>query len=284
MTKRQAVGIIPCAVVILLRVMRMARTHRAGATLRFTGSASSKKFVAALRQAGPLYHSFYFDNGFAAQGDYDIGRDVAGYGFPDDLTALRVLDVGAASGWFSFYFEQLGATVTAVDVASTTDWDTFGPWVWPRPEETSGEYMGPFAVMARLLDSNVERVRARAYDLTPELFGGETFDLVFMGALLLHLHDPLGALMAARSVCRDRLIATNWFIPETAHAIVDLPALRQETGNVWWRPSRSAYALWLQAAGFRAIDVARTVPLSTDRVVPGRNARDQTLLVGDARI
>jgi hypothetical protein len=34
---------------------------------------------------------------------------------------LRVLDVGTASGWFAFYFEQQGADVTAVDVRSDDD-------------------------------------------------------------------------------------------------------------------------------------------------------------------
>ena len=47
------------------------------------------------------------------------------------------------------------------------------------------------------------------YDVAPEVFEGRRFDLVFMGALLCHLRDPIGALMAARSVCGGRVIAST---------------------------------------------------------------------------
>lgn len=267
--------------------------------LRFTGTCNEVDFATATRSADFWYHSFYFDNGFEIRGDYEIGLDVDTYGFSSDLSGLRVLDIGSASGWFSFFFEQLGAEVTAVDLRSETDMDTFGRFL--PPTDVAAGWMESFDVMSKLLGSNVNRVRARAYDVSPDLFGGIEFDLVFMGAILLHLRDPIGALMSARSVCRDRLMATNWFLPQeesvetdsrqdvrggVEHPVADLPALgEQESGRrAWWRPNRAAYALWFRAAGFGTVDVSRTVTLTADVVTPDHYNSTQTLLLADARV
>lgn len=246
--------------------------------LHFTGTCSRSEFDEATSRAGDWYHSFYFDNGFEVRGDYDIGRDVEAYGFPEDMRGLRVLDVGAASGWFSFYFERRGADVTAFDIRGPEDWDLAAGYVWPRPEEFGSEWMASFRVMRELLGSRVERVRGRVYDISAAMFA-EPFDLVFMGSLLLHLRDPIGALMAARRVCRGRLVATNWFL-EAEGPLADLPS----PGNAWWRATRQAHVAWCRAAGFGAVDVERTVTLSADRIDPRRNNQTQTLLLLHAHV
>jgi len=210
--------------------------HGTGRELRFTGTCSPKRFAEATKSLD-WYHSFSFDNGLQIAGDYDIGADIEDYGFPLDLTGARVLDVGAASGWISFYFEQLGAEVTAFDARSVAELDEFGSYDRrPWPED---DWMESFGVMATLIGSSIERVRGRVYELSPEFLGGKKFDLVFMGAVLPHLRDPIGALMAARSVCSGRLVATNWFAPAEGPAgqpnlhepaegypMADLPAQR----------------------------------------------------------
>src|SRR5208337_3535752 len=79
--------------------------------LKFTGDCSQAEFQRRCREQPYWYHSFYFENGFAQRGEYDIGRDVAGYGFPSYLRGMSVLDIGTGSGWFAAYFEQRGAEV-----------------------------------------------------------------------------------------------------------------------------------------------------------------------------
>jgi hypothetical protein len=123
-------------------------------------------------------------------------------------------------------------------------------------------------IMRQMLDSGIRYVNARAYEIRPELFDGEQFDLVFIGALLQHLRDPVGALQAARSVCRGRLIATTGL---SAEPYDDVPRMELHTALAfanWWFPNRSCYARWFLDAGFRTVDVQRMVTLTGETARP----------------
>jgi SAM-dependent methyltransferase len=257
--------------------------------LRFTGNATRAQFDDAVASVGYWYHAFEFDNGYRVRGDYDIGRNVDEYRF-GDVAGLQVLDVGTASGWFAFYFEQRGADVTTFDLRTEGELDVFGG---PRPTvHSDAEWVKGAAVMADLLESKIKRVHGSVYELSPTLFDGRRFDLVFLGAILLHLRDPIGALTAARTVCRDRVVATSWYIPDedplgaASRPVADLPALSAspEGRSTWWRPNRPAYRLWFEAAGFTSVDVSRTVGLTADWERPEHFNSTQTLLLADARV
>jgi SAM-dependent methyltransferase len=268
--------------------------------LRFTGTCDEATFRARCGEQDYWYHSFYFDNGFAQRGEYDIGRDVASYGFPKNMQGMSVLDVGTASGWFATYFEQLGAEVTAVDVRGYCDWDIFGRPGYadvstekPVPDRILPEgraiYYGPaskgFWIMKDLLGLKADYVNARIYDLTPQLFGGKTFDLVFAGAVLMHLRDPIGALMALRSVCRGRLIANSikaeWADEQTP--MMQLISSEKDPSS-WWVPNRACLAQWLKGAGFSRFEI-REQSYTTDSPFFDESgttyAADQTLFLVD---
>jgi SAM-dependent methyltransferase len=253
------------------------RTAAEQGLLRFTGTADRAEFERAVAATTVWYHRFGFGNGFEVRGDYDVARDVRDYGFPEDLSGLSVLDIGPASGWFSLWFEQRGAEVTAVDVAEYHQLDLYGRAEHsPEPSDPDrtlvdrppfGRMNGTFQVMHELLGSQVEFVVAPVYDLTPELFGGRRFDLVFMGAVLQHLRDPIGALRAARRVCGGELIATTWLHPDDESDVprADLPYLTEDEPFSWWRPNRACLELWLKAAGFSETDASGSVMLHSDR-------------------
>ena len=271
--------------------------------LRFTGEIDEQEFEARCGDLPWWYHSFYFDNGFSVRGDYDLGADVDGYGFPESMEGLRVLDIGTGAGWFAFYFEQLGAEVVTVDARGYCDFDTYGRYNYP-PVESEGRnpdafgedgepvYFSPvsrgFWTMKQILGSRVRLKNGRVYDVSPAMFGGVKFDLVFMGAILCHLRDPIGALMAARSVCRHRLIAsTPVVLGETGPDVLPRQYLPYtEVDKIsWWLPNEACFRHWFQAAGFIAVDVSRQVTLRCDvpRLENGRAANgDQILRVASA--
>jgi 2-polyprenyl-3-methyl-5-hydroxy-6-metoxy-1,4-benzoquinol methylase len=251
------------------------------------------------------YHSFYFDNGFEQRGDYDIGRDVADYHFPEDMTEMEVLDIGTGSGWFATYFEQRGAKVTTVDARGYCDFDVFGRSVYPdvttekpTPDRILPDgrtiYYSPvsrgFWIMKDILGLKVEYVNARIYDICPELFQGRKFDLVFVGAVLMHLRDPIGALMAVRSVCRSRLIANSLRLPGKDEERTPYMQLCSSDKDIisWWAPNKACLVQWFKAAGFSKIDAEKTVNLIADKPFVDASgyssAADQTLHLVDVYV
>lgn len=252
------------------------------------------------------YHSFYFDTGEAIRGYYDMGADVDGYGFPAAMKGLRVLDVGTASGWFAFYFEQQGADVTATDVRSDEDLDAYGRWQKPQPPTVSqgtdeeGRPLwwrptsGPLWMIRDLLGSRVAFRNVPVAELSLEHFGAgaKPFDLVFMGALLLHLRDPIGALIGARRVCRGKVIAST--IVSDAQATAPPAQVLMDTKptdrpwGAWWLPNEACFRHWFTAAGFRDPDVSRRVHLPVDQPQTEEEAETAgtgiTLRVGSADV
>jgi tRNA (mo5U34)-methyltransferase len=276
--------------------------------LRYTGSLDRAAFDERCATLRWWYHSYYFDNGFEIRGDYDIGADVATYGFPDDMNGMSVLDIGSGAGWFSQYFHQAGARVTSVDARGYTDFDVFGRVEDPSVEDEiqSGSrkpdrydadgrpvYYSPvgagYWTMRDILGSDIRFRNASVYKVGPELFPDEKFDLVFMGALLVHLRDPIGALMAARSVCSGQIIAStpvilgepeSEFPPRQALPYTDIDRVS------WWLPNEACFRRWFLAAGFRDVDLSRSVTLRMDKEHRDESERvvngDQTHRVGHA--
>lgn len=72
------------------------------------------------------YHTVELAPGVLTPGRYDHRRYLRHYELPDDLSGKTVLDIGAASGFFSFEFEKRGGRVTAVDPPTWMAHD-FGP-------------------------------------------------------------------------------------------------------------------------------------------------------------
>jgi len=88
---------------------------------------------------------------------------------PEDLSGLRVLDLGARDGFFSFECEKRGADeVIAVDYS---------------PVELTG-----FGVASKILNSNVKWITANVYRIN-ELNLGK-FDLILFLGVIYHLRNP----------------------------------------------------------------------------------------------
>jgi SAM-dependent methyltransferase len=201
-------------------------------------------------------------------GDVDVRGVLNHYGFPGDMSGLKVLDVGRGSGFFSFEFERRGADVLSVDLPNVLDKDFVGGEIVRSlvEERANGTAQAAYAdygqrtdfiTAHRILNSKVRSLHCRAYDISPEMTNGQTFDLVFLGSILNHLANPIAALSAVRSVCKGRVIIENPFEPERPQHV---PAARfvgrhAKGLTTWWLPTISGMAEMLYAAGFGNVEI-----------------------------
>jgi tRNA (mo5U34)-methyltransferase len=166
--------------------------------------------------------------------------------------------VGTSDGFWAFEMERRGASqVVALDIDDPADYD----WPEPRPERPArpaNQEPGVnrcFAHAHSALGSQVERVDLRVYDLSPERLG--SFDFVFMGALALHLRDPIGAFGAIRSVTGGQFLSAEHISMSMTITRPTTPAadLAGERGIPrWWTPNIVAHRRMLTAAGFEIVD------------------------------
>lgn len=201
------------------------------------------------------YHTIDLPGGVTTPGWFDLRPVVARLPWPD-VTGLRCLDVGTYDGFLAFELERRGAAeVVATDLADHALWD------WPVDVRAHGPerlalLAGPdkgagFRIAAEALGSRVDRRTISVYDLSPQTVG--TFDVVVMGSLLLHLRDPLRALMAVRSVCSGALLSMESVDPRLTALHRRTPIARiNGVGDLlqWSEPNVAGHRRWVQAGGF----------------------------------
>src|SRR3954453_2892060 len=172
---------------------------------------------------------------------------------PASLAGLRCLDVGTYDGFWAFEMERRGAAeVVAIDVLEPDRWD------WPGDTDTATRTelrerkrtSRGFDIARAGLGSRVERRDLSVYELDAGDVG--EFDFVYCGSLLLHLRDPVGALMRIRAVCRGTLLLED---------VIDLGLTlrfpRRPVAGLdgrgrpwWWRANVAGLRRMLEAAGF----------------------------------
>jgi hypothetical protein len=170
-----------------------------------------------------FYHSIDLPGLGTVPGVWDHRATADAYLGHVDVAGKRVLEIGPASGFFSFELERRGARVTALELGEESDWDRV-----PQP------YMDDRALQVAIrnnvaaihkswsfahgrLASKVETVWGSAYE-APQLV--ERVDVAMFGNVLQHLRDPLLALSRVAQVTTETLIVseTMW---------VDTPAFRE---------------------------------------------------------
>jgi tRNA (mo5U34)-methyltransferase len=227
------------------------------------------------------YHTVDLGDGLVTPGMYDLREVLADYPFPERMDGLSVLDVGAATGFFSFDLERRGARVVAVELPSLAALDRFPNEtledtlrmmsamrygaafeVPPDPRAHAARLyrallFDPFAFCAARLGSNVERRFLTVYDIAPETVGSGAFDLVFVGDVLLHTLHPMKALASIASVCAGELV----IVQKLAGTPADPPALAYVGGDdphggriSWWLPNFQCLRGYLRKLGFSEVE------------------------------
>jgi SAM-dependent methyltransferase len=201
------------------------------------------------------YHVLELAPGEVTDGWFDLRPYVKHYGLPERMDGMRALDVGTWDGFWAFEMERRGAEVVALDVDRMEQLD------WPprlRPERFPDEPRGGgFELAKEILGSRVERVACPIYDATAEELGG-TFDLVFCGAVLIHLRDAFLAVERIAALCGDggRFISAEAYDPLIS--LLPFPAARfradRDKSVVFWEPGARTWGRLIGAAGFDRVE------------------------------
>ncbi len=145
------------------------------------------------------YHRFEFSPGLTTPGTNDSATALALLQLPEDLSGLRVLDIGARDGFFSFECERRGAAeVVPIDYI---------------PAEQTG-----FPVAKEILGSKLDLIHDNVYNLTPAKYG--RFDVILFLGVMYHLPDPMRCL----DILHDMMNLNATLYMETVVIDENLPA------------------------------------------------------------
>jgi tRNA (mo5U34)-methyltransferase len=233
----------------------------------------------ALRErvaAREWYHTIELVPGVTTPGWFDTRSVPDRLPFPASMQGMRCLDIGTFDGFWAFEMERRGAEeVIGVDILDPLAWD------WPygsgndvvaalerRKDGGSG-----FGLVSASIGSRATRHELSIYELDPDRFG--QFDFIYLGSLLLHLRDPVGALMRVRSVSRGRLL-----VVDAVDLGLSLLRPRRPAAYLdglgrpwWWRPNQAALVRMLHAGGFELAAPPRRLLMPPGPGHPGHSFR-----------
>lgn len=172
------------------------------------------------------------------------------YGLPEDLTGLRVLDIGCAEGFFSFEAERRGAReVIGIDSFSDS--------------------VRRFNIGKEARQSNATAFLMNVYDLEPKRLG--TFDLVLFYGVFYHLKHPQYALERIRSICTGSLIFQTHTLEDPAlqdepyarfypHGMLSGPHGEHYDATVFWLFNSACCVAMLDHVGFTDLEIVSRTP------------------------
>lgn len=205
------------------------------------------------------YHRIELPGGVITPGWAPLVADQ--YNIPADMKGLRVLDVGAWDGYWTFEALKRGAAeVCAIDDFSDNLGDLQSV---PRVKWATFDLC---ASAFGYRTDRVQRVEMSVYDVTPERLG--MFDIVFFFGTLYHLRHPLLALDLLSAVCRGSIhIETaicDHYSPYRGglghgysdnHMVMEFYPDTQLGANAsnWWAPTLTTLGNMVRIAGFRNV-------------------------------
>jgi tRNA (mo5U34)-methyltransferase len=159
------------------------------------------------------------------------------------MTGMRVLDIGAAEGFFSFEAERRGAReVVAIDSIPA--------------------HVRRFNICRSALASKATSFLCSVYDLNPRAFG--TFDLVLFFGVLYHLRNPLLALERILSISTGTLLLQSATYEVSGQKEIPLarfhPLGLESDRTVFWMPNAECVRGMVAHAGFQDIETISTDP------------------------
>jgi SAM-dependent methyltransferase len=171
-----------------------------------------------------------------------------------DLAGKRVLELGPGSGALSFFMESRGAEVVGVELADGAEWDIVpieGLDVAAiRTDRTRDIALlrNGFWFAHRLFDSKVRIHLGTVYELPSDL---GHFDVALFASVLLHLRDPIRAVLAAAQRA-DTIVVTERHFPELDGGpnLRLYPRRDEPVWHTWYSFAPEVFVQLLDVCGF----------------------------------
>ena len=166
-----------------------------------------------------FYHTVDVPGHGTVEGHWDLRGTEAAYLGGIALAGRAVLEIGPATGHLGFWMERQGADLTTLDLGPDNRWDIV-PFRGLDLEEAHAvrrehlrRLQNGWWLLHERFGSQATALHGTVYDLGPET---GAFDVVTLNAVLIHLRDPMGALIAAAAACRETLVVTEMHEPPAA--------------------------------------------------------------------
>jgi len=206
------------------------------------------------------YHNFEFLSKYPdIVPTYDLGKSSHHFLLPEDMEGKTFLDVGTANGFVSFLMERRGAEVVSLDLGLDGQHDQIPyPDAVDRREDNTGfvkKLHKGYWYAHSYYRSRARVVYASVMQIPDWL---EKSDVTFVGSILQHLRDPLGALIEIDRHTRDTLVICEAYY-ESQEPVIrfqsdpDAPNPQYWT---WWVFSSSFLILALKTLGYTNIEVS----------------------------
>ena len=194
-------------------------------------------------------------HGLTTNAQWDLRGNTREYLGGVDLAGKRVLEIGPASGYLTFYMESQGAEVVSVELPPEHVWDVV---------HDASLDLDAFVEEVR---DGIERVR-NAYWFTHERVGSKAqvyygdiydlpdalghFDYAVICAVLLHVRDPMKVVEGCARLA-DNLVITDVHFPDVP---LDEPYMKwfsikeEPVAHVWWKFSPQLFVRFAEVLGF----------------------------------
>lgn len=223
-------------------------------------SVDKDKAQAVVSKVPHWHHKFEVFPGVVTPGTYDPEFLLPKLRLPEDMTGLRVLDIGPSDGFFSMKMALRGAQVTAIDY---------------REKDAHG-----FGAMEYITGLSFDYRQLNLYDIPYENIG--EFDLVLLLGVIYHLPDMIRALEIVARLCRSRLIVESQYEPDLMPGVAvaryyEANTLSNDITNFWVPNKECLYAM-LRDTGFKINRDERwgqrlLADASIDAQAPGRKMK-----------
>lgn len=226
------------------------------------------------------FHSVDLGNGVVTPGAKSaalLRAEFDALGLPADMTGLRVLDIGAWDGFFSFEAESRGADVVSLDhyvwsvdtsALNAHNQERAARGLPAQPADTVPGMWDPKGLPGKAgfdlaRKRRKSKVQVEVGDTTTmELDRLGTFDVVLYLGVLYHLQDPIGALRRLRTLTKGRALIETASLTLPEHSgralwqFIEGTELNGDPTN-WWVPTVEGALAACRAAGFSEVTVQK---------------------------